>query len=152
MRERVLGCVAFVNRIAIRLAVNGNIGFPFTRKDISPMRLFRFSLLTAYALALASAGGVAMAQTPQQTPPAAATEAPRTHTRMSLNEHFAAANTTNDGHLTEAQAKAGMPSIARHFAAIDKDNKGYVTLDEIHAYYREQRAARHQTGSDKSSG
>jgi hypothetical protein len=115
------------------------------------MRLFRFSLLTAYALALASAGGIAMAQ-PAPTPPAAATEAPRTHTRMSLNEHFAAANTTNDGHLTEQQAKAGMPSIARHFAAIDKDNKGYVTLDEIHAYYREQRAARQKTESEKTNG
>jgi hypothetical protein len=115
------------------------------------MRLFRFSLLTAYALALASAGSVAMAQT-APTPPASATEAPRTHARMSLNEHFAAANTTNDGHLTLDQAKAGMPSIARRFAAIDKDNKGYVTLDEIHAFYREQRAARHATDTDKTNG
>jgi hypothetical protein len=115
------------------------------------MRLERVSLLTACALALASAGGVAFAQSPP-SPPAATTEAPRTHTRMTMNDRFAAANTTNDGHLTMEQARTGMPAVAKHFAAIDKDNKGYVTLDEIHAYYKEQRAARHQTQSNSNNG
>lgn len=115
------------------------------------MRLNRLSLLTATTLALTSAGGVAFAQSPP-TPPAAATEAPRTHTRMTMNDRFAAANTTNDGHLTMEQARAGMPAVAKHFAAIDKDNKGYVTLDEIHAYYKEQRAARHQTQPNINNG
>jgi hypothetical protein len=115
------------------------------------MRLSNLSLVTACALALASAGGVAFAQTAPASPPAS-TETPRTHAHMSMNERFVAANTTNDGHLTMAQARTGMPSVAKHFAAIDKDNKGYVTLDEIHAYYKEQRAARHQTPPGSNSG
>jgi len=119
------------------------------------MRLKRLSLLTACALAVASPGGIAFAQSPApspSSPPEAATEAPRTHSRMTMNDRFAAANTTNDGHLTMEQARAGMPAVAKHFAAIDKDNKGYVTLDEIHAYYKEQRAARHQTQPSSNNG
>jgi hypothetical protein len=115
------------------------------------MRLTRLSMMTAYALALAAAGAPAFAQTPP-TPPAAATEAPRAHARMTLNDRFAAANTTNDGHLTMEQARTGIPAVAKHFAAIDKDGKGYVTLDEIHAYYKEQRAARHQTPANSNNG
>jgi hypothetical protein len=115
------------------------------------MRPSRFSFITASALALTLASGAAIAQT-APTPPAAGAEAPKAHTRMSLTDRFAAANTTNDGHLTLEQARAGMPSIARHFAAIDKDSKGYVTLDEIHAYYKEQRAAHRQTQTNNSSG
>ncbi len=115
------------------------------------MRLSRLALIAAYGVTLASAAGVAIAQT-QPTPPAASTEAPRTHTHMSLADRFAAANTTNDGHLTLEQARSGMPSIAKHFAAIDKDNKGYVTLDDIHTYYKEQRAAHRQTPPSSNNG
>ena len=115
------------------------------------MRLPRLSLVTACALALASVSGIALAQTPPMPPPAAV-EAPRPHTRMSLNDRFAAANTTDDGHLTMEQARTGMPSVAKHFAAIDKQNKGFVTLDEIHAYYKEQRAAHRQTPPGSSNG
>jgi Ca2+-binding EF-hand superfamily protein len=64
---------------------------------------------------------------------------------MTLKDRFDQANTTNDGHLTLDQAKAGLPRVAKNFAAIDKDNKGYVTLTDIHDYYKAQRAARRQT-------
>jgi hypothetical protein len=63
--------------------------------------------------------------------------------RMTMHQRFEQANTTHDGHLTEEQAKLGMKSVARHFDAIDKDHKGYVTEADIHAYYKNLRAARH---------
>jgi hypothetical protein len=106
--------------------------------------------MTACALALSFAAGAAGAQTQATTPQATSSTAtaPPAHPQakhLSLNERFAAANTTNDGHLTLDQARAGMPMAARHFAAIDKDNKGYVTLADIHTYLKEQRALRHPT-------
>ena len=62
---------------------------------------------------------------------------------MSAHERFAAANTTNDGKLTQAQAEAGhMPRVAKNFEAIDTAHHGYVTEDDITAYTRAQRAAR----------
>jgi hypothetical protein len=67
-----------------------------------------------------------------------------THTRTTMEQRFAKANDTHDGHLTEEQAKAGYHSIARHFAAIDKDKKGYITLDDIRAYNKLQRTLHHQ--------
>ena len=57
-----------------------------------------------------------------------------------MEQRFEQANVTHDGHLTEAQAKAGYPTIARHFAAIDQDKKGYVTEDDIRAYNKLQRS------------
>jgi hypothetical protein len=109
-------------------------------------------LAVAASLAMLSlAAGAAVAQT-QAPPPAASTEpAAHPHTHMKLADRFAQANTTNDGHLTLAQAKAGMPSVARHFAAIDKDSKGYVTLDDIHEYLKEQRAAKRESAG-KTNG
>ena len=107
------------------------------------MRLsLRSMTIAASLLALALGAGVAVAQTPA-APPSATTAHP--HTRMTLKDRFAQANTTNDGHLTLDQAKAGLPRVAKNFAAIDKDNKGYVTLTDIHDYYKAQRAARRQT-------
>lgn len=55
---------------------------------------------------------------------------------QTMHEHFVAANTTHDGHLTLEQAKVGYKSVARKFDAIDKDHKGYVTEADIHAYYK----------------
>jgi ABC-type nitrate/sulfonate/bicarbonate transport system substrate-binding protein len=104
---------------------------------------------TALAAALSLAAGAAMAQTPAPAD-AAPPPAHAAHTHMTLKERFAQANTTNDGKLTLDQARAGMPMVARHFAAMDKDNKGYVTLDDIHAYLKAQRAARHQTAPDSN--
>ena len=94
--------------------------------------------LAAGLLALAPAGG-AFAQS--AAPAATGEAAPKHH--ATLAQRFADANTTHDGHLTLDQARAGLPMAARHFAAIDKDNKGYVTLDDIHAYLKAQRAAKH---------
>ncbi|MGI4794991.1 MAG: hypothetical protein ACRYF2_20445 [Janthinobacterium lividum] len=81
------------------------------------------------------------------TPPATATATPApaatTHARRTMDERFAAANTTHDGKLTLEQAKAGhLRAVARDFAMIDKSKRGYVTLDEIKAHQSEQRAAR----------
>ncbi len=113
------------------------------------MRLsLRSMTLAASLLALSLGAGVAVAQTPA-APPAATTTA-HPHTRMSLKERFAQANTTNDGHLTLDQAKAGLPRIAKNFAAIDKDNKGYVTVTDIQDYYKAQRAARRQTPANSN--
>ncbi len=109
----------------------------------------------ASLVALSLGVGVAVAQTPAAPPAAAqATPAPAHphHVRMTLAEHFAKANTTNDGHLTLEQAKAGMPSVARHFAAIDKDGKGYVTLADIHTYLKAERAARRQAKAKANAG
>ena len=79
------------------------------------------------------------------TPSTPTTPAPTTaaHPRRTLDERFAAANTTHDGKLTLEQAKAGrLRAVARDFAIIDKSKRGYVTLDEIKAHRAEQRAAR----------
>ena len=87
--------------------------------------------------------------------PAYAATTPRTggaHTRMTMEQRFAQANETHDGHLTEDQAKSGYRSIARHFAAIDKDKKGYVTLDDIRAYNKLQRTLHHHPATTPSKG
>ncbi len=110
--------------------------------------ILRRTASAATVIAVSLCAGVALAQTPAAPPTDAASppaHAARTH--MTLKERFAQANTTNDGKLTLDQARAGMPMVARHFAAMDKDNKGYVTLDDIHAYLKAQRAARHQNPS-----
>lgn len=112
------------------------------------------------AAAFLIAAGSAQAQTPSTTTapsspaPAAAPAAPpvtqtapaaaphAVHHRRTRQEQFDAANTTHDGHLTQEQARSGMPAIARNFAAIDTAKKGYVTMDDIKAYYAGRRAAR----------
>ncbi len=95
--------------------------------------------LAAGLLALAPAG----AAFAQSAAAATADSAPAAKHHATLAQRFADANTTHDGHLTLDQARAGLPVAARHFAAMDKDNKGYVTLDDIHAYLKAQRAAKH---------
>jgi hypothetical protein len=88
-------------------------------------------------LFLAFAALPALAQTPAAPPAAHHARRPR----VPLQQAFAQANVTHDGHLTLEQAKAGdMHTVERHFAAIDTDKKGYVTVEEIRAYFR---AARH---------
>ena len=82
-----------------------------------------------HALLLLSLCGVpALAQS--VVPPAA------THPgRRSAAEHFADANTTHDGHLTLAQAKAAnMKFVTDHFADIDTKHRGYVTFYDIQAW------------------
>ena len=59
-----------------------------------------------------------------------------------LQSRFAAANTTNDGKLTQAQASAGMPMAAQHFNEIDVNKAGYVTLAQIEDYMQQHAAGR----------
>jgi hypothetical protein len=70
-------------------------------------------------------------------PPVAAPTAPKKMVghRPTLAQHFAAANTLHDGHLTKDQATAAKWSyVTKHFDAMDADKKGFVTVDDIHAY------------------
>ncbi len=63
--------------------------------------------------------------------------------RKTAEQRFEAANTTHDGHLSEAQAQAAhMRGVATHFAEIDSHHRGYITLDEIRAWRAERRAER----------
>lgn len=88
------------------------------------------------------------ATAPSAAPPSTSAPAPassaRPHRgRRTLAERFDAANTTHDGKLTLAQARAGhMNAVARDFAQIDKDKKGYVTMDDIRSFQKERREAR----------
>jgi|KBSSwiS6_1023812.scaffolds.fasta_scaffold187795_1 Ca2+-binding EF-hand superfamily protein len=72
-----------------------------------------------------------------------------TRTHLTMEQRFEKANVTHDGHLTLEQARTGYKSVAKHFTAIDKDKKGYVTEDDIHAYYKSQRALHHQSSSNE---
>jgi Ca2+-binding EF-hand superfamily protein len=56
------------------------------------------------------------------------------HMMQQLQERFAAANTTQDGKLTLAQAQTGMPRVAQHFNEIDTQKQGYVTLAQIEQF------------------
>ena len=56
---------------------------------------------------------------------------------------FYAANTTHDGHLTLAQAKAAnMKPVVEHFAEIDTRHRGYVTFYDIQAWGLDKMAKR----------
>jgi hypothetical protein len=69
-----------------------------------------------------------------------------------LQERFDAANTTHDGHLTQAQADAAKWTyVSKHFSVIDKDHKGYVTVDDIKAYAHAARSAKHNVPVGKTS-
>ena len=58
---------------------------------------------------------------------------------------FYAANTTHDGHLTLAQAKAGgLKEVASHFPQIDTAKRGYVTYYDIVAWRLDNMATRLQ--------
>jgi hypothetical protein len=54
---------------------------------------------------------------------------------------FYAANTTHDGHLTLAQAKAaGFQPVVDHFTDIDVAKHGYVTFYDIQAWHLDDMA------------
>ncbi|HYZ62866.1 MAG TPA: hypothetical protein VE650_10470 [Acetobacteraceae bacterium] len=97
------------------------------------------------------AGGSAGDQPPAASAPAATTPAAPHHARRTLAQRFEAANTTHDGKLTLAQARAGhMNAVARDFAQIDKDKHGYVTLEEVQTFQKERRAARRAARTPQS--
>jgi hypothetical protein len=89
-----------------------------------------------------------------QTKPAVAQTDPAPpaehHARMNWEQRFDQANDSHDGHLTLAQARVGYIAVARHFHDIDSEGKGFVTEDDIRAWHKQQRAARHggQTSLD----
>ena len=59
------------------------------------------------------------------------------HASGGVEAHFAAANTTHDGHLTRQQAElADWPRVAKHFDEIDTEHRGWITAAQIHAFNR----------------
>lgn len=67
--------------------------------------------------------------------------------RRSAEQRFEEANTSHDGHLTEAQAhEAHMRGVATHFAEIDSHHRGYITFEEIRSWRAERRAEREKAG------
>lgn len=115
----------------------------------------RRSFLTAAALAglplalgaVAPAAIVpfAMAQTmpPSASAGAYAAGTPARHARVAAIEAKFAANTTHDGRLTLAQARAGrLPLIVANFQVIDIYGRGYVTFNDIMAWRMDEMAAR----------
>jgi hypothetical protein len=72
--------------------------------------------------------------------------------RRSAAQHFADANTTNDGKLTLAQAQTGYKSIAKSFADIDVNHRGYVTVDDIKAWRAAKKAARQAAKAHQTTG
>ncbi len=103
------------------------------------------------AMTAPAAPAPTMAPTMTPAAPATSTAAPKTaHKRQTLQERFDAANTTHDGHLTQAQAaSAKWTYVNKHFSAIDKDHKGYVTVDDIHAYAHAVHTAKHTNPAAK---
>ena len=82
--------------------------------------------------------------------PSSAPATTSTRTRRSMDERFAAANTTHDGKLTLEQARVGrLRAVARDFDQIDTGKRGYVTLEEIKAHQSAQRAARRAAREQK---
>jgi hypothetical protein len=58
-----------------------------------------------------------------------------------MQDKFNAANTTHDGHLTLAQAKAaGLRPVVDHFSEIDTAHHGYVTFNEVQAWHMDDMA------------
>ena len=63
---------------------------------------------------------------------------------------FYAANTTHDGHLTLAQAKAaGLTAVADNFDDIDVKKRGYVTFYDIMAWRMDDMAKRLEQRADE---
>ncbi len=104
-------------------------------------------VLPLAALALLAAPAYAQtapvaAPSPTATAPATTKPAPAVHHRETMEERFAKANATHDGHLTLVQAKAGYPIVAKRFTEIDAAKRGYVTEDDIRAWEKAERARR----------
>ncbi|HHG5115091.1 EF-hand domain-containing protein [Pseudomonas aeruginosa] len=79
--------------------------------------------------------------------PASAMAAPqlgganREQAAQQLEARFKQADANQDGKLTEAEARQGMPRIAKNFSKIDAAGNGYVTLEQLRAFA--QQAAAH---------
>jgi hypothetical protein len=97
--------------------------------------------ISIFVLSIAASFGStgAMAQTAQE-PGAGSQRMERA--MQQLQARFAAANITQDGKLTKAQAAQGMPRVAQDFDQIDTQKAGYITLAQIEQFMM-QRAASH---------
>ncbi len=63
-----------------------------------------------------------------------------------MQARFVAANTSHDGHLTLAQAKAAdLRIVAANFSVIDTGKRGYVTFNDIMAWRLDRIAQRLQS-------
>jgi hypothetical protein len=63
--------------------------------------------------------------------------------KITLQQHFDAANSSKDGHLTKDQATAAKWGyVTSNYSSIDKDHKGYVTVDDIRDYAKARHAAK----------
>ena len=90
---------------------------------------------TAPAPAVVPAPAVAA---PVVVPPAAKTVV--RSKRLSFEQRFDAANTSKDGKLSLAQAKAGkLRSVVRYFAAIDTGRKGFITKEDVAAFRKTEK-------------
>lgn len=124
-----------------------------------PLAAFALLALPAVAQTTPPAPAGAPPSAPTQAP-AASTTAPEAaprhgharHGYLTLDKRFQMANTTHDGHLTLDQARSAdvMHAVADNFEAIDKGHKGYVTEDDIRAWYKARRAARHHAAEEAS--
>jgi len=75
---------------------------------------------------------------PVVAPPAAKT--PLRPKRLSFEQRFDVANTSKDGKLSLAQAKAGkLRSVVRYFAAIDTGRKGFITKEDVAAFRKTEK-------------
>jgi hypothetical protein len=65
-------------------------------------------------------------------------------------EKFYAANTTHNGHLTLAQAKAAnLKPVVDHFNEIDVDHHGYVTFYDVQAWHMDEMAKHLEKKADE---
>ncbi len=72
------------------------------------------------------------------------------HDPAEMLTKFYNANTTHDGHLTLAQAKAAdMKPVVEHFADIDVAHHGYVTFNDIMAWHLDDMAKHLEAQADK---
>jgi hypothetical protein len=63
------------------------------------------------------------------------------HDDKRMHDKFSAANTSHDGHLTLAQAKAAdLRPVVDHFSEIDTAHRGYVTINEVQAWHMDEMA------------
>ncbi len=110
-------------------------------------RTLGHGLRSLYTAALAVTTLVPLAAWAQTAPDTTAKSA------HPMRDRFEIANTTHDGHLTQAQAQSGnMPMVAKQFGAIDTDHKGYVTLQDVRQFMQARHADHKGQGSATPPG
>jgi hypothetical protein len=109
----------------------------------NPLENLMKNAIAIFILSIAASFASTAAMAQAQTAPQPAVSSQRMeHAMQQLQVRFAAANTTHDGKLTQAQAAQGMPMVARNFDQIDTQKAGYITLPQIEQFMQ-QRATSH---------